>query len=179
MKNSQKPLSTRKLAAAVGKAHSTIGRFLKANPDCPRHDLDAFAEYYSKRALTITGATDGNEYARERVLKLRADRKLAEERLRVLQDAYLPKEEALETMTRCASQMASLLRFRLCRELPAQLGGLNAAQAKAKIEKILDDCWNQTREGGEQQFNELEKKSKLKSSQRSASKSKPRKPKTK
>lgn len=170
-----KQLSTRKLAERVGKAHSTIGRFLKAFPDAPRSNLDDFAAYYAKHALSISAGDQSNEYAVERVKKLRADRKLAEGRLRILEDAFLPKDKTIETISSLAAELASVLRFRLCSELPPQLGGLTAPEARLKIEKLLDQTFDDHREAVVVKFNQLESETKLASSQRSASKSKPRK----
>lgn len=169
-----KPISIRKLAAHVGKAHSTISRFLKAHESAPRDDLQAFAEYYDKHALKVDDS-DGNEYAKERVLKLRADRRLAEERLAILRAGHVSREEVEELFGKLAAELAGKLRYTFVTVAPPQLGGLNTSQIKQKMEAFIDRIFDETREGALTDVQNLQNETKIKSAKRTTAKSKGRK----
>lgn len=175
---SQKKISLRKLAEAVGRHHATVSKFVRLFPDAPRDDADAFAKFYKVNAITEQKDPKaegmGARFTAAKVRKIEADAEAAEERLKGFKEAYLKREEIEADVERLAGEVQRVLRFRLCRELPPQLPGLTSPEIKDKIERLLDAIWNDHRNAVNSLLDQRQAEVKAGTSKQIASKSKAR-----
>jgi len=177
MKKDNQP-SVRSLAKAANVNASTVSRFLKAHPLAPRNSQDAFCAFYEINRVRSADPSDQTsvEYSSERLKKLRADRRLAEKRLAILEGNFLPRADVEALVSSLASELKEAITG-MTRILPQQFPGLTPPQVREKMQTYVDTIFSDHRTGRSEKMDKLETNTKLASAQSGASRAKSRNPK--
>jgi transcriptional regulator with XRE-family HTH domain len=179
-KNKSKPISARQLAKAAGVHPSTVSRYLKANPDAPRHSERDFVKAFNEARMKAGNDPQQDALAtrfnRAKVEKMENDAALSGKRLALLEQDYLKKSDAVELVGKLSAEIAGIIRFRMTRELPPQLEGLRPPEIRAKIERLLDKSFDEHRTNTLEKFDALERDTKLSSAISARSKGRKSKP---
>ncbi len=142
------------LAEAAGIARSTASRVLKNHPEAPTDTVEEFAAWHSTNILRDSSGDP--EMRAEKLRKLTADASLSEARLEILSGGYVKIEDAKSIIASLAGELQAALKFRLGSELPPTLAGLTGPKIKLKVHSLLDDIFQQHRNGTLQRFSEAE-----------------------
>ncbi len=131
--------SNRKLAAAVGVSHTSIGRWRKEFKDAPKgYDLAEWEEFMNAHYLDSTGERMSPESRELYNEKLRVSIRLLKLKHEVMTGQRVPADSLDRWLFNTATRLRTMLYQFMETEAPPKLDGLNEAQIRIIMREFAD-----------------------------------------
>jgi predicted transcriptional regulator len=141
MNKNIKPRNQAELARALGCTRQNISQHCKGNNTPAISDVDGWRTYLE--AFGRIGTHSHGDLAKEKLLKIRAERMLAENKLAEQDRTLVESARLIDVARKCSAKVKAMLDGKFRSELPARQGGLPADQIAQMNSDALDEIYQE------------------------------------